>query len=75
MNIKRGTSINKLREEALAWLDEHGPSGLFGPFPSRSCWECNSAHEHLKRADCPIHCFACGRIFFQGVDITDYDED
>ena len=38
----------------------------------RSCWECNKAHCHL--IDLPnINCFACGRFYHKGVDITIYD--
>ena len=68
----------KLREkaeqaqaEAEQWVEDNGPSGLFGPFPSRSCWICNPAHEGLKQADYPIHCFECGHKYFRGVRLTE----
>ncbi len=32
----------------------------------RSCWNCNSAHVHLKTVDYPIWCFGCNKIFFHG---------
>ncbi len=32
----------------------------------RSCWECNAAHEHLKRAEGLFWCFDCGRMFSHG---------
>ena len=37
----------------------------------RSCWECNGAHIHL--IDMPaMNCFSCGRIYHNGIDITNY---
>lgn len=32
----------------------------------RSCWECNSAHERLKKVDYIIFCFECGRLLYKG---------
>ena len=32
----------------------------------RSCWKCNSAHKHLKKADYIIWCFECGNLYFKG---------
>jgi hypothetical protein len=29
----------------------------------RSCWECNSAHEHLKTVNTLHLCFDCGRLW------------
>lgn len=29
----------------------------------RSCWECNSAHERLKKVNALHLCFACGRYW------------
>lgn len=41
----------------------------------RSCWNCNPAHEYMKQTtDFVISCPWCGSYFFQGVDITDYEE-
>ena len=37
----------------------------------RSCWECNDCHGHLKRVDYIIRCFACGHIYYKGVDLTE----
>jgi len=61
----------ELRKEAEQWLKDNGPSGILGPFPNRSCWNCNPAHERLKEADYPIDCFKCGHIYFHGERITD----
>jgi len=37
----------------------------------RSCWNCNTAHEHLKDpAAGLILCFECGHWFLDGVDLT-----
>lgn len=34
----------------------------------RTCWECNSAHEHLK--DCEkLHCISCGKYYERGVEV------
>lgn len=32
----------------------------------RSCWKCNSAHKHLKKADYLIFCFVCGNLYYKG---------
>jgi ribosomal protein S27E len=40
-------------------------------FAWRSCWKCNGAHNHLKKADVPINCFGCGRWYYKGIDITE----
>lgn len=57
------------REEARAkanqWMRDNNNALAF-----RSCWNCNSGHEHLRNADYVIWCFECGRYFFGGVDIT-----
>jgi len=29
----------------------------------RSCWECNSAHKHLKKVNTLHSCFTCGRMW------------
>lgn len=29
----------------------------------RSCWECNAAHEHLKKVNTLHLCFECGRYW------------
>ena len=41
----------------------------------RSCWNCNKAHEHLKKANYVILCQECGKYYFKGTDITNYDRD
>lgn len=68
-------TVEELRREAEEWVEENGSSGLVGPFPNRSCWNCNGAHEHLKEADFPIHCLWCGHIFYKGVRLTEEEED
>lgn len=40
----------------------------------RSCWNCNPAHKHLKKAEYPFICFECGHYYYKGVDITDIDK-
>lgn len=67
--------VKKLRKEAEEWLEENGHSGLFTPFPNRSCWKCNPAHEHLKEADYPIACFVCGHTYFKGVKLIEEKEE
>ena len=32
----------------------------------RSCWNCNSAHKHLKNADYIIYCIWCGKMYYKG---------
>jgi len=66
--------VKRLRAEAEQWMKEHGPSGIFGPCPSRSCWNCNPAHEGLKNADYPIECFECGHTYFRGVRLTENED-
>lgn len=65
-------NIEKLRREAEEWIEVNGPSGLLGPFPNRSCWHCNSAHEWMKTdMDTPYECFSCGHIYFKGIRLTE----
>lgn len=43
----------------------------------RSCWLCNGAHERFlgeKWGDWVMNCFACGRFYFDGMDITLYEK-
>lgn len=61
------TKIEKAREAADKWIKKNG----IGKIGMRSCWICNSGHEHLKKADYPFWCFSCGHQFFKGLDITD----
>lgn len=37
-----------------------------GNIAMRSCWKCNKAHEHLKKADYIIFCFDCGNTYYKG---------
>lgn len=32
----------------------------------RSCWNCNSAHKHLKSTDYLIYCIWCGNMYLKG---------
>lgn len=59
--------IEKLREEAIPLVET-------GDYSTRSCWSCNSAHEHLKEAEL-LCCFACGHWYRKGVDITELGEE
>ncbi len=62
-------SIHSLRTEALALLAAN-PDAI----QLRSCWDCNPAHEHLRRVESSvISCFDCGRYLFKGEDVTDYE--
>jgi hypothetical protein len=64
-------NLEKLRNEALAWVKENGPSGIMGPFPNRSCWHCNAAHDWMKTdMETPYQCFDCGNIYFKGQCLT-----
>jgi len=56
--------LEHLRECAHAAIDR-------GEFQLRSCWNCNLAHDRLKRSDVPLCCFICGHWYFRGVDITE----
>ena len=66
---KGNLKLEKLRAEVLKIIKESKGADM----SMRSCWKCNSAHEHLKKAVYPIWCFACGHYYFKGVDITIYD--
>jgi hypothetical protein len=61
----------ELQKEAELWIKKNGSCGILGPFPNRSCWNCNEAHEHLKTVDYPISCFDCGHIYFHGERLTE----
>lgn len=41
----------------------------------RSCWVCNPAHKHLKKADCLIWCFECGKMYFKGKQLKKLEKD
>jgi hypothetical protein len=36
-------------------------------FAMRSCWECNTGHEHLKREKGLFWCLECDRYYEEGV--------
>lgn len=33
---------------------------------NRSCWNCNPAHNHLKKFECLIFCIWCGHVYYKG---------
>jgi hypothetical protein len=36
----------------------------------RSCWECNGAHDHLRRSEFVVFClWGCGRYWWKGVEV------
>ena len=55
----------KILDEAYKWMRDNG-----GNYAMRSCWKCNSALEHLKKAEYVIMCFGCGHWFYKGKDLT-----
>ena len=60
-------TVDEARAAAEAYLQANGG----GAWIMRSCWNCNSAHERLKDADCPILCLmGCGHWYYKGIDIT-----
>jgi len=58
-------NIKEARRKAKAMLKKDPTC-----YAWRSCWKCNGAHEHLKEAEYPINCFACGHWYYKGIDIT-----
>ena len=59
-------TVEEAREKAKKHM-------LVNGIEMRSCWNCNPAHEHLKK-HALIVCYSCGRYFYKGIDITVYDE-
>jgi hypothetical protein len=53
------------RDEADLYMLNGGETAM------RTCWQCNSAHDHLRTSAYPFWCFSCGRWWFKGFDITD----
>ncbi len=39
-------------------------------FPMLSCWDCNPSHKHLKNALYAFWCAWCGKIYFEGKELT-----
>ncbi len=59
--------IEKLKEEAIQWAKDNGPWGIFSVFPSRSCWNCNPAHNWMKTdMKNPYQCFVCNHVYSKG---------
>lgn len=65
--------ISKLREEVEQWVKQNPNSGLLGNIPTRSCWNCNEGHKHLKNVNYPIECYDCGEIYYKGIKLTNGD--
>lgn len=59
-------NIEELRKEAMKLIKKDLKCWVY-----RSCWNCNGAHEHLKRSKFVIFCIECGNCFFKGVKITE----
>lgn len=62
------------KEEAIKLADEILKKDPLN-FTLRSCWDCNRAHEYLKDCPIPLKCFLCGKCYFKGVDITEYQNE
>lgn len=43
-------------------------------FAMRSCWNCNTAHDHLKNANYLIFCFCCGILYYKGKEVRFKEE-
>lgn len=41
----------------------------------RSCWNCNSGHERLKKVDYIIYCLWCGNYYYKGKKLEFNEED
>jgi len=63
--------LEEARKKAKAYMKKHPDD----EYAFRSCWNCNGAHEHLKDAKYPILCNTCAHWFWNGVDITIFDEE
>ena len=68
--MKESKKIISARNEAFKLIKKNGMDSI----SIRSCWNCNPAHEHLKKANYIIHCYECGRFFYKGLDVTVQDE-
>lgn len=63
--------LAEVRAEAQAIVESGDGSKLV----MRSCWLCNPAHLHLVDEESEsylLRCFACGRFFVNGKDLTNY---
>ncbi len=58
--------LKETREEARKILEKDRTN-----FAWRSCWNCNSGHEHLKEAGYIINCLECGHWYYKGIDISE----
>ena len=66
--------LAKARKDAVALMKKTNGEAM----GMRSCWVCNAAHTHFlhgKWGDWVLRCFGdCGRVYFNKIDITDYEE-
>lgn len=62
------SELSMIREEGKKLLDKKDNM-------VRSCWECNPCHDHFLefQRDRVLWCFDCGRHYYKGVDITEYE--
>lgn len=67
---KLSENFKVLQNQARDWVEDNGYSGILGPFPNRTCWNCNPEHGYFKEATYPIECIDCGHIYFKGEKIT-----
>jgi uncharacterized Zn finger protein len=61
-------NIEELRSEAKKLVQKDEERLVY-----RSCWECNGAHEHLKKYshESLIYCFDCGKFWYKETDVTE----
>jgi tRNA(Ile2) C34 agmatinyltransferase TiaS len=69
-----GVRSEVVAPEELVKIREEGRK-LLGSQMIRSCWQCNPCHAHFLeyQRDQLLWCYDCGRFYYQGVDITEYE--
>lgn len=67
--MRKPRDMKSLREKAKDKIRKDRNNVTF-----RSCWNCNEAHEHLKKSKLVINCGICGHWYYKGEDITEPDE-
>lgn len=65
--------VSELREQARKLVLKTKGQAM----TTRSCWECNGAHEYLKDMgeEMVLMCFACGNYYYKGVKITEEEHE
>jgi len=63
-------TVEEARKRAKRWTKAHPDESPV----LRSCWNCNGSHEHLKDGKFTMLCIWCGHYYYNGVDITIFDE-